>query len=196
MSVMEETMVLEAAAPAAPEVQVAPADPRADAQAYLRNEQEVWHHNLEAMRVDTESLHAFLELVAMADAEYLDAEEYVQEPMPRNTVDWDAVDNALAESQQILIGVQQLLSHTLAEMGVEDHEYLRVFSDAAGMMRLVGDHERKEEIETVLNSPAHAELRNLYQAATSGMSMAGGLVGKMSVPEEVLEKIQAKAGVA
>lgn len=187
MSVMEETMVADVVFTGTPEV---PAQP-VDAKAYLANEQEVWSHNLEAMRVDTDALNAFLELLSEADAEYMDATEYVQ-PEPQTILDWDAVSAALTESQQILIGVQKLLSQTLEDMGVEDHEYIRVYSDTAGLMRLVSDHPRRGEIEDALNSPANYALRSLYQAATSGMSMAGGLVGKMSVPEDVLAQIKAK----
>ena len=190
MSVMEEMIVTDVIfAEDAPAEILALA---ADSSAYLRNEQEVWGHNLEAMRVDSEALDAFLELVHGADAEYLDAEEYVTPAEPANTVDWDSVNAALNESQQILIGVQKLLSETLENMGVEDHAYIRVYSDAAGAMRLVADHPRREEIEAVLNSPVNSALRCLYQAATTGMSMAGSLVGKMSVPEEVLEQLKAK----
>ena len=191
MSVMEETMVADVVFTGTPDVPVQPVDARA----YLQNEQEVWSHNLEAMRVDTDALDAFLDLLSGADAEYMDAAEYVQ-PEPQTVVDWDAVSAALTESQQILIGVQKLLSHTLSLMGVEDHEYIRVYSDTAGLLRLVSEHPRREEIEDALNGPENAPLRSLYQAATSGMSMAGGLVGKMSVPEEVLEQIKAKAGAA
>lgn len=187
MSVMEETVVMDVVFAEAPEV----AGQEVDSAAYLENEEQVWSHNIEAMRVDTEALNAFLDLVASADAEYLDATEYEQ-PQPESLVDWDAVNAALAESQQILIGVQKLLSQTLEEMGIEDHAYIRVYADTEGAMRLVSDHARREEIESALNSPANKALRSLYQAATTGMSMAGGLVGKMSVPEEVLEKVKAK----
>lgn len=187
MNVMEDTMVMDVVFAEGPEV----AEHAADTSAYLENEEQVWTHNLEAMRVDTEALNAFLDLVAAADAEYLDAVEYEQ-PVQETIVDWDAVNAALSESQQILIGVQKLLSQTLEEMGIEDHAYIRVYADTNGLMRLVSDHPRREEIETALNSPANKPLRSLYQAATTGMSMAGGLVGKMSVPEEVLKKIKAK----
>lgn len=187
MSVMEDTMVMDVVFAEGPEV----AERTVDTDAYLENEEQVWTHNLEAMRVDTEALNAFLDLVATADAEYLDAVEYEQ-PVQETIVDWDAVSSALSESQQILIGVQKLLSQTLEEMGIEDHAALRVYADTAGLMRLVSEHPRREEIEAALNSPANKPLRSLYQAATTGMSMAGGLVGKMSVPEEVLEKIKAK----
>lgn len=191
MSVMEETMIADVVFTGTPEV---PAQP-VDAKAYLENEQEVWSHNLEAMRVDTDALNAFLDLLSQADAEYMDATEYVQ-PEPQTILDWDAVDAALTESQQILIGVQKLLSQTLAEMGVEDHEYIRVYSDSSGLLRLVSDHPRRLEIEDALNSPANSAIRSLYQAATTGMSMAGGLVGRMSVPEEVLAAIKEKYGAA
>lgn len=194
MSVMEEPVLTDVvfAEDASAEVRALAADDSA----YLHNEQEVWSHNLEAMRVDSAALDAFLELVHGADAEYLDAEEYVAPVELANTVDWDSVNAALTESQQILIGVQKLLSETLENMGVEDHAYIRVYSDTAGMMRLVADHPRRPEIEAVLNSPVNSALRCLYQAATTGMSMAGSLVGKMAVPEEVLEQIKAKYSAA
>ncbi len=107
-------------------------------------------------------------------------------------LDWDAVSAALDESQRILVGVQQLLSETLRGMGVEDHDSIRVYSDEAGFLHLLVDHPWQAEIEAILNSPEHAELRQLYQAATSGMSMAGGLVGHFSVPDEVIEHAENK----
>jgi hypothetical protein len=77
-------------------------------------------------------------------------------------------------------------------MGVEDYDSIRVYSDSAGQLRLLVDHHYQAEIEAALNGPEHAELRQLYQAATSGMSMAGGLVGHFSVPDEVIEHAENK----
>jgi hypothetical protein len=162
-----------------------------DLDALARNEREVMDQNRLAMSVESEDFKAFLDLLSGADAEYLDAREYVAPPADP-MLDWDAVNKALNESQQILIGVQNLLSETLAAMGVEDHQYIRVYADTQGDLRLVSEHPRREEIESALNSPANYELRNLYHAAMAGMSLAGGLVGTMSVPDEVLAKVKAK----
>lgn len=194
MSVMEENIVMEVVF-AADEDMAA----NTDAQAYLENEAEVWSHNLEAMKVDVDALNAFLELLAGCDDEYIDTQADVAEyqvETPRPMLDWDSVSAALDESQRILIGVQQLLSTTLAAMGVEDHDHIRVYADEAGFLHLLVDHPYQTEIEAALNSPEHAELRQLYQAATSGMSMAGGLVGKFSVPQEVVEHAENKKKVS
>lgn len=147
--------------------------------------------NEEASRVGGEELVAFLELMSGSDPEYIAASAYLPEP-PRPEVDWDAVCQILSESQGILIGVQNLLSETLAGMGVADHATIRVYADMAGSLRLVADHPRRDEIEAELNSPKNAELRTLYHAAVDGMSLAGGLVGAVSVPDEVLERVKAK----
>ncbi len=168
-----------------------------DPQGFITNEAEVWSHNLDAMKVETAVLEAFLDLLAAADAEYMDTSEYIiDESDIGAVVDWTSVESALGESQQTLIGLQNLLSNILEEMGVEDYQYLRVYSDADGAMRLVGDHPRQEEIELVLNSPEHEEFRVLYQAATNGMSMAGSLVGRVSVPAEVLEQYKQRKASA
>ncbi len=172
-----------------------------DARAYLRVEAEVWSQNLDAMRVDPLSLYSFMELLSMCDAEYVEevrerapvaASVYSEEKDPEALVDWPTVEAALGESQKILIGVQQLLTETLAEMGIEDCDEIRVFSDAHGKMRLVTDHDRQDEIEAVLNNEENRPLRELYSAASSGMSVAGGLVGAMSVPRDVLDRLKEK----
>lgn len=166
-----------------------------DKDALSRAEREIREQNMQAMAVRSEDFAAFLDMLSGADAEYLDAQEYVPQPeVPM--LDWDAVNRALNESQQILIGVQNLLSETLAAMGVEDHQYIRVYADTRGDLRLVSAHPRQAEIESALNGPENCDLRNLYHAATAGMSLAGGLVGTMSVPDEVLEKIKAKQHAA
>ena len=162
-----------------------------DLDARAQAEREILGQNMLAMEVDGESFNAFLDLLAGADAEYMNAQDYVPAPAAP-MLDWDAVSQALTESQQILIGVQNLLSETLAAMGVEDHQYIRVYADTRGALRLVSDHPRRAEIEDALNRPENIELRNMYHAAMAGMSLAGGLVGTMSVPEEVLEKVKAK----
>lgn len=171
------------------------AETTADAEALARNEAEILRQNMQAMTVDTEAMSAFLDLLSGADTEYLAAEEYVPEPETPE-LDWDAVSAALGESQKILIGVQSLLSETLAAMGVEDHAYIRVFQDIHGDLRLVAAHPRQAEIEAALNSPENAVLRELYEAATAGMSLAGSLVGTMSVPTEVLERVKRKVAFA
>ncbi|MCC8165323.1 MAG: hypothetical protein LIQ31_04030 [Planctomycetes bacterium] len=196
--VLDGTSPPECAAPAPWEISfaaesVADTDPMG----YIANEAEVWSHNLDAMRVETAVLDAFLDLLAAADAEYMDTAEYVIDESDLGAVvDWTSVESALGESQQTLIGLQNLLSNILEEMDVEDYQYLRVYSDAEGAMRLVGDHPRREEIELVLNSPEHEQFRELYQAATNGMSMAGSLVGRVSVPAEVLEQYKQRKASA
>lgn len=165
-----------------------------DTRAYTENEGEILSHNIEAMKVDVEALNAFLALLAGCDDEYIDtqadASDYRQPARPM--LDWDSVSAALDEGQRILVGVQQLLSATLQAMGVEDYDSIRVYSDEAGFLHLLVDHPYQAEIEAILNSPEHAELRQLYQAATSGMSMAGGLVCNFSVPDEVVEQAENK----
>jgi hypothetical protein len=155
---------------------------------YLDNEHQVLHENIDAMRVSPEDLDAFLELVYAADAEYMDVQEYL--PEPQNTVDWDDVSRALQESQKIMMKTQELLSETLAEMGIQDHSAIRVYSDVDGALRLVVDHPRQAEIEAELNSPRQRPLRDMYASATAGMSVAGSLVGSVSVPDEVLERMR------
>lgn len=162
--------------------------------AYLDNEHQVLNQNIDAMKVRPEDLDAFLELVYAADQEYMDVEEYV--PEPQNLVDWDSVSTALMESQKILVMTQELLSETLADMGIEDHSSIRVYSDSEGALRLIVDHPRQAEIEAMLNSPEQRHLRDMYTSATAGMSIAGSLVGNISVPEEVLEMAKAKRAAA
>ena len=174
---------------------VADAAVRTDREVWERNRADIMAANREASEVDHEALAAFLDLLAAADTDYIDAEAYVPEP-EAPALDWDAVSQALGESQAILIGVQRLLSETLAGMGVADHQSVRVYADTAGCLRLVADHPRRAEIESALNSPENRELRDLYQAATSGMSLAGSLVGNFAVPEEVLARVKAKQSAA
>lgn len=187
MSAIEEPMLVDVA--------FAETATTVDRDAMAAAEQAVLDQNLQAMAVDSEDFAAFLDLLAQADAEYMSTQEYVA-PEAAPMLDWDAVTQALNESQKILVGVQNLLSETLAAMGVEDHEYIRVYADTQGDLRLVSDHPRRAEIEAILNSPDNVELRNLYHAATAGMSLAGSLVGTMAVPDEVLERVRAKQHAA
>lgn len=167
----------------------------ADRDAWHKNHSEILAANRDASVVEGEALAAFLDLLSGADTEYLDAEAYAPEPqLP--AVDWESVSQALGESQGILIGVQKLLSETLAAMGVEGHENIRVYADRQGDLRLLSDHPRREEIESHLNSPANTDLRYLYRAAMDGMSLAGGLVCNLSVPQEVLDRLKAKQTAA
>ncbi len=179
-ALLEEPITLEMAFPDTGE--------RVDRETWEKNCREVLSVNREATATRTEDFAAFLDLLYAADSDYIDAAGYAPEP-PTQLVDWDAVGMALSESQQILIGVQNLLAETLAAMGVEDYQYIRVYADTRGFLRLVSDHDRRDEIESVLNGPDNADLRNLYHAAVSGMSLAGGLVGNVSVPPELLAKI-------
>lgn len=165
-----------------------PARIESDAREQARRE--ILAANLEASAVEGSDLAAFLDLLAAADTEYL-AASYVPEPAGPE-VDWDAVSEALTHSQGILIGVQSLLSETLAAMGIEDHQAIRVYEDLDGSLRLLADHPRRGEIEAALNGPENQDLRTLYHAAVDGMSLAGGLVGTVAVPEAVLEQVKAK----
>lgn len=171
----------------------APAPVELDAREQARRE--ILAANLEAAEVEGGDLAAFLDLLAGADAQYLAADVYVPEP-PRMALDWDAVSEALSHSQGILIGVQKLLSETLAVMGVEDHQIIRVYENPDGSLRLLADHPRRQEIEAALNGPENQDLRTLYHAAVDGMSLAGGLVGAVAVPEAVLEQVKAKHSAA
>lgn len=162
-----------------------------EADATLAAVQAVMDSNYEAKNTLPESLQAFIELVMAADPEYIEAPEYTTlAPEDKKPLDWDQVSEALNESQEILVLVQKLLTETFLSMGLPDAQYLRVWQDMDGSLRLTGDHERREEIERELNGPANAELRRMYEAAVSGMSMAGGLVGTMACPEEVLRQVR------
>lgn len=186
MSVMDETLVANGVL----FVDQAVRDTGGDIAEYLDNEHRVHSENIDAGRVTQEDLEAFLELVYVADAEYMDVQDYV--PEPGNVIDWDDVSEALIASQKTMMATQALLSQTLAEMGVEDHSSIRVYSDPEGALRLVVDHPRQAEIERALNSPEQQHLRDMYASATAGMTIAGSLVGNMSVPEEVLEMVREK----
>ncbi|MDR1745494.1 MAG: hypothetical protein LBS30_07060 [Planctomycetota bacterium] len=158
--------------------------------AYRDNERRVHTENIDAGRVTPEDLAAFLELVYAADAEYMDVQDYV--PEPGNMIDWDDVSSALLASQKVMAAMQELLSQTLEDMGIEDHSSIRVYSDQEGALRLIVDHPRQEAIEEMLNSPGQRHLRDMYASAAAGMTIAGSLVGTMSVPEGVLEMAREK----
>lgn len=164
-----------------------------------RAEAAIMAENFQAMTVEAESFAAFVDLLSGSDQEYLAAEEYAEpadmEPeVP--TVDWAEISRALSESQAVMIGVQELLSETLAAMGVDDHDYIRVMADMDGSLRLLADHPRREEIELVLNSPANNELRAMYDAAMAGMGLAGNLVGTVADPAKVLEQVKRAKALA
>ncbi len=172
-----------------------PATSAVDERAYMAALHEVLVANHDALRTSEEDLDAFLEILMAADAEYIETPAYAV-PQPLMPLDWESVSMALSESQNILIGVQQLLAETLSAMGVEDSEYVRIYAEENGALRLTSDHPRRAEIEAVLNSSANAELRNLYKSAVAGMSLAGGLVGTMALPPEVAAKIAADHSAA
>lgn len=178
-------------------VEFADAGVAADAErvaSYFENEHEVLSGNLDAMRVQPDDLTAFLELAYATDPEYIDVQEYV--PEPGAMLDWDLVSAALNESQEMLVVTQELLSQTLEDMGIEDYAAIRVYSDEDGALRLVVDHPRQAEIEAELNGEKNTHLRELYKSATEGLSIAGSLVGCISVPEEVLERVRGKYAAA
>lgn len=138
--------------------------------------------NWEAATVTAEGLAAFLELLAGADAEYLDLEDCAGSETPFPLIDWDTVSDALGESREILVRVQELLAEMLNDMGVEDARFIRVGADASGRLRLVSDHPRRAEIEMALNAPENESFRELHAAALVGLGLAGGLVGNCSLP--------------
>ena len=165
-----------------------------DETAWIANHSLVLNANREASEVDAESLQAFLELLYAADTEYIDAGAVAAEPAP--LMNWTEVGDALAEAQAMLCTMQNLLSLTLEEMGVPDHDEIRVGEDAEGALRLISDHPRREEIEAAINSPANLQLQQLYRAATNGMSLAGSLIGNGALSREVLDLARARVGAA
>lgn len=167
----------------------------AESEAWRESRRQTGALNREAAEVGAEALTAFLELLAVADSDYIDAPDCIA-AAPGRLVDWESVSQALVESQQILICVQRLLSETLAAMGVEDHRFIRVYADSRGALRLIADHPRRGEIEAVLNGPDNHELRAMHQAAVAGMSLAGGLVGTASAPAGALAQAAARCGAA
>lgn len=163
--------------------------------AYLNAEQAVASLNVDSAQPEPVALDAFIELLFLADQQYIEVPHYEEresEVVAEPILDWEAVALALEESQRILVMVQELLSATLADMGIVDHESIRVYTDEYGWLRVVGEHDRKVQIESTLNSAENNQLREYYMSATAGMSMAGSLVGTMAVPPEVLEQAQSR----
>lgn len=169
--------------------------PVPDAPELRRAVLEVKNANREAATVESESFQAFLELVSGADADYIDAPS----PSPRlpdPLLDWDEVCLALTEAQELLAATQRLLSEILAAAGVEDHDCVRIYEDRDGRLRLVADHPRQDEIESLVNSPRHRQLKELYRAAAAGMSLAGSLVGMGALPDEVRRRVDGGGSAA
>ncbi len=162
-----------------------------------QNHKEVLAANVQASEVELESLYEFFNLIYDVDPDYIDAAAHVPAPTPSEPLmNWQEVGQALAESQRMLQTMQNLLSLTLSELGVEDHASVRIYEDQDNKLRLVSDHPRHEEIETVLNSPKQRQLQELYRSATNGMSLAGCLIGNGALPEEVLQKVKSQIGAA
>lgn len=190
---VQDTMTLEAAEPilllmsAQDEAVISTSDYQ---DAKITNYCDVLTSNIDASRVDPETLAAFIELVFAVDDEYIDTGLADVPAITEPLLNWNEMGDALAESQALLKTMQDLLSLTLEEMGVEDHEYVRITEDMQGNLRLLVPHERQEEIENVLNSPEHNQLHELYRAVQSGMHLAGNLIGQGAVPQEVLRMVK------
>lgn len=159
--------------------------------AKITNYCEVLTSNIDASRVDPETLAAFLELVFAVDDEYIDTGFSDVPAITEPLLNWNEMGDALAESQALLKTMQDLLSLTLEEMGVEDHAAIRIFEDMQGNLRLLVPHDRQEEIEEKLNSPENNQLHELYRAVASGMNLAGNLIGQGALPQEVLDMVKA-----
>ena len=185
-TLLEEPILL-----TAPEYE--PPDEVNDETAWIANHSLVLTANREASEVDAESLQAFLELLYAADPEYIDAPAA---PEPAPLMNWAEVGDALAEAQAMLRTMQNLLSLTLEEMGIPDHDEIRVGEGSDGALRLISDHPRRDEIEAVINSPAHRQLQELFRAAANGMSLAGSLIGNGALPPEVLDMARSRVGAA
>lgn len=165
--------------------------------AYLDAREAVVALNIHSVQPDFESLTAFIDLLYMTDQQYIEVPEAAvvaaqPEAEDEPVLDWDSVLYALEESQKILMMVQEMLSATLADMNIADHDAIRFFADDHGWLRVVGEHDRKMEIESVVNSAENNQLREYYMSATAGMTMAGSLVGTMAVPPEVVESARAR----
>ena len=172
-----------------------PLDEVNDETAWIANHSLVLTANREASEVDAESLQAFLELLYAADTEYIDAGQAVP-PEPAPLMNWAEIGDALAEAQAMLRTMQNLLSLTLEEMGIPDHDEIRVGEGSDGALRLISDHPRRDEIEATINSPAHRQLQELFRAAANGMSLAGSLIGNGALPPEVLDMARSRVGAA
>ncbi len=158
--------------------------------AKITNYCDVLTSNIDASRVDPETLAAFLELVYAVDDEYIDTGLAEVPAITEPLLYWNEMGGALAESQALLKTMQELLSLTLEDMGVEDHAEIRIYEDIHGQLRLLVPHDRLEEIEEKLNSPENKQLHELYRAVQSGMHLAGNLVGQGALPEEVLRMVK------
>ncbi len=158
--------------------------------AKITNYCDVLTSNIDASRVDPETLAAFLELVYAVDDEYIDTGLAEVPAITEPLLNWNEMGDALAESQALLKTMQELLSLTLEDMGVEDHAEIRIYEDIQGKLRLLVPHDRLEEIEEKLNSPENKQLHELYRAVQSGMHLAGNLVGQGALPEEVLRMVK------
>ncbi|MDR1534182.1 MAG: hypothetical protein LBU64_03685 [Planctomycetota bacterium] len=178
----------------APEVVFARPESAGDAESAREreiNRVDVMAANWEAATAAPENLLSFLELLRGADAEYLGEETRRQAPVPPANhpfLDWELVSQSLSESQDILNGVQKLLSEIISGLGVADSQFIRVYADAEGRFRLTSGHPLREKIEAALNGPENRQFRELHAAALAGLSLAGGLVGGASVPPAVLER--------
>jgi hypothetical protein len=160
--------------------------------AKITNYCDVLTSNIDASRVDPETLAAFIELVFAVDDEYIDTGIADVPAITEPLLNWNEMGDALAESQALLKTMQDLLSLTLEEMGVEDHSAIRIYEDMEGKLRLLVPHDRQEEIEEKLNSPENKQLHELHRAVASGMHLAGNLIGQGALPQEVLDIVKAQ----
>ncbi|MDR1611278.1 MAG: hypothetical protein LBT97_00680 [Planctomycetota bacterium] len=150
--------------------------------------------NREAAAVETEALAAFLELLHGADPDYIDAPTPQAPEAP--VMNWDEVGSVLAESQDMLLTMQDFLAAVLSGYGIENPENVRIFEDVSGVFRLIGEYENREMLEAALNNPENRQLHELYRAVSAGMSLAGSLIGGGSLPEEVRKRAYAGSPAA
>lgn len=161
----------------------------ADAKNLARNGLEVLAANQAAATVETDSLATFFELIYAVDTDYMDTPE-----PPRKVeagFEWEDVQRMLSESQEMLVAMQRMLSLVLEEIGVADHEHIRVYADDEGCLRLVSPHPDRDAIEAELNRPERLELRSLHRAAMAGLGLAGSLVGNSVSPAQVAAQVKA-----
>ncbi|MDR0362869.1 MAG: hypothetical protein LBJ46_09345 [Planctomycetota bacterium] len=166
----------------------------ATSRAYLLNRDAVGFANHEAASVETEALAAFLDPIYGADPDYIEtpAPNLAENPV----MNWDEVGATLAESQAMLRTMQEFIIVILSEHGIENPECVRIYEDEAGGLRMVGDHERRDDIEAILNAPENRQLKELYRAVTAGMSLAGSLIGSGALPKEVRKNVLSGAPAA
>lgn len=156
--------------------------------AYLDAHQAVASLNIVSVQPEPEAMESFMELLRPADPEFLDVANYdVQETAPAPAVDWESVCAALEESQKTLILVQDMLTETLSGLNIPDYQFIRFQADQHGLLRVVGEHDRKFEIESVVNSAENGRLRDYFNSVSTGLSLAGGLVGSVAVPPELVD---------